>query len=214
MIKRTLLKWSLLVCTSALLLPELMSFQCSSGYPPASGQTYAWPRGTPGANTVIYVWIAPELASRRTAIEQTVASFNNFAGSNVTFQVVTTGPLSMHQQNCMNIYKGNTQDNAWGSNALSLGTQWLRSAEMHIRNDVVEYQSDIYVRKIVAHEIGESFGLGDCQNCGPCGGAYASVMDQPPTEAPSQNTPNFGCTAPFAMRYQHCIGNILFLRCF
>jgi hypothetical protein len=120
----------------------------------------------------VQVNITPATGLEQRHIDAFKAAFDNWTSantpsgnaSNVTFECCTTGP-SVHQQtNTVQIditvpEASPRADVGWGSN--SNGVQYAR---VRVNPNQLVHNSD-YLTNLMAHEVGHTFGLGNCNNC-------------------------------------------------
>jgi len=145
--------------------------------PPVTIQRQAW---SPGVTLTF--WVDPDFGNKQQTIINKITSFNYF-GESYVFFVHTEIKPSIYLPNVLHVNHGADEQHeigaAFGINALHLGDFWLKSAEVFIREDVAVY--DTQLKRIISHELGHTFGLGDCSYCN----YLESCMDLPTTTNPA-----------------------------
>lgn len=174
----------LMVAVASHFLSGLSFFQAGCGYPPksADGKVDAWPQGA-----TVTVNIDPRFSQgQRDGIKQAFANWEGTGSSNqsgVTFQFTSDSSPASGANTCQVNYQDPPSNlpNASGRGgvALTSGSNALTSATIYLSPSVTLQQA---VTEVVAHEVGHTFGLDDCDEC--------SLLDSVMGPAPVGTNPN------------------------
>jgi hypothetical protein len=138
-----------------------------------------WPK-----NTAVTVYIDASLSSQRAAISNAFANWSNKAGTGVTFTVSASAPPTGAQPNNTWIVSGiggTAALTSWPPGTITLATTTYPTS----------VPPEVAVQ-LMAHEIGHTFYMGDCNTPADASCVNQTVMEKPSTPS-SATSPTSDC---------------------